>query len=138
VSFRIVSLELKQKYEEDRLSVHIDNYAAQTGASLFLHEHAPPHGFLDSPHVPMSVIYNKTENLVWPDDFQHFDWIITEHAARSSQHGHQDLQWTIEGSIGGLRGFELKPMGDSGVWAKIKTVRIVQEPKLWLLRQRHD
>ena len=118
--------------------MHIDNYAAQTGASLFLHEHALPHGYLVLPRSPGSVIYNKTENLAWPDDFQHFDWIITEHKGWFSQYGYQNSQWSVEGSIDGLRSVELRPLGEQGVWTKIKTLRLVQEPKLWLLRREHD
>ncbi|KAF8150150.1 alpha-1,6-mannosyltransferase subunit [Crassisporium funariophilum] len=39
--------------------IHISNLAAQTGASLFLHLHSPPH-FFPSPSSP-SWTYNKTE-----------------------------------------------------------------------------
>ena len=62
--------------------VHIDNLAAQTGASLFLHTHAPP--FLPSTKQPRYVdwVYNKTEHLS-PMDLtrtKHFTHAITEFA----------------------------------------------------------
>ncbi|KAI9000476.1 Alg9-like mannosyltransferase family-domain-containing protein [Trametes punicea] len=48
---------------EQNVHVHISNLAAQTGASLFLHSHAPP--FLPGLDVghPTGWVYNKTENL---------------------------------------------------------------------------
>ncbi|KAI6025003.1 hypothetical protein PISMIDRAFT_90258 [Pisolithus microcarpus 441] len=49
---------------EENVHVHISNLAAQTGASLFLHEHAPPYiltGF--GPAAGHGWIYNKTEDL---------------------------------------------------------------------------
>ncbi|KAI0351772.1 hypothetical protein OH77DRAFT_1506366 [Trametes cingulata] len=48
---------------EQTVHVHISNLAAQTGASLFLHSHAPP--FLPGMDVghPTDWVYNKTENL---------------------------------------------------------------------------
>lgn len=43
--------------------MHISNLAAQTGASLFLHTHAPP--FLSEFTTPLNRdwVYDKTENL---------------------------------------------------------------------------
>jgi hypothetical protein len=121
--------------------VHIGNYAAQTGASLFLHEHASPHGFLAPSRDPSSVIYNKTENLAVPDDFQGFDWVITEHAEKfmfSWQDGSREPQWKVEGSVDGLRGVQLTPLGVRGIWTRIKFPRVVREPKLWILKQERN
>ncbi|KAI0366186.1 hypothetical protein BV20DRAFT_972227 [Pilatotrama ljubarskyi] len=52
---------------EHGVHVHISNLAAQTGASLFLHSHAPP--FLPGMDVghPTDWVYNKTENLTMED-----------------------------------------------------------------------
>ncbi|CCM00069.1 uncharacterized protein FIBRA_02096 [Fibroporia radiculosa] len=48
--------------KRDNVHVHISNLAAQTGASLFLHTHAPP--FLPELASPTKHwTYNKTENL---------------------------------------------------------------------------
>ncbi|RDX56977.1 hypothetical protein OH76DRAFT_1459704 [Lentinus brumalis] len=52
---------------EEHVHVHISNLAAQTGASLFLHSHAPPfHPVLNDTH-PVSWVYDKTENLSFDD-----------------------------------------------------------------------
>ncbi|KAI0715822.1 alpha-1,6-mannosyltransferase subunit [Cerioporus squamosus] len=49
------------------LHVHISNLAAQTGASLFLHSHAPPfHPVLNGTY-PVNWVYDKTENLSFDD-----------------------------------------------------------------------
>ncbi|KAI0635529.1 Alg9-like mannosyltransferase family-domain-containing protein [Trametes polyzona] len=56
---------------EHKVHVHISNLAAQTGASLFLHSHAPPFPpFMPSlplPGRPTDWIYDKTEGLT-PSD----------------------------------------------------------------------
>ncbi|KAI0760984.1 Alg9-like mannosyltransferase family-domain-containing protein [Trametes elegans] len=50
---------------EDDVHVHISNLAAQTGASLFLHAHAPPFvpGLAPAPGRPTNWVYDKTEGL---------------------------------------------------------------------------
>lgn len=56
---------LDRPTNQSRLSVHvhISNLAAQTGASLFLHSHAPPfYPVLNGTHHT-SWVYDKTENL---------------------------------------------------------------------------
>ncbi|KAH9924097.1 glycosyltransferase family 22 protein [Amylocystis lapponica] len=48
----------------DRVHVHISNLAAQTGASLFLHTHAPPYAYgLAPPPARRPWVYDKTEHL---------------------------------------------------------------------------
>ncbi|KZS92539.1 hypothetical protein SISNIDRAFT_455762 [Sistotremastrum niveocremeum HHB9708] len=56
---------------ESNVHIHIDNLAAQTGASLFLHINAPPSlsPFLPSPASPW--IYDKTENATNFSSFTH-------------------------------------------------------------------
>lgn len=55
----------KRYAEQKNVHVHISNLAAQTGASLFLHEHAPPYIFTGGfgPVAPHGWVYNKTEGL---------------------------------------------------------------------------
>ena len=49
------------------MHVHISNLAAQTGASLFLHSHAPPfHPAIGAPPHP-GWVYDKTEGLSLAD-----------------------------------------------------------------------
>ncbi|KAH8831372.1 glycosyltransferase family 22 protein [Flagelloscypha sp. PMI_526] len=59
--------------------IHISNLAAQTGASLFLHEHSSP-SFPGSPPASMEAIYNKTENLSLSELLQspHFTHLLLE------------------------------------------------------------
>ncbi|KAF8577775.1 glycosyltransferase family 22 protein [Ramaria rubella] len=122
-----------------QVSVHIDNFAAQTGASLFIHEHAPPTSPLVSRSLSLNVYYNKTENLVAPQDFQGFDWIITEKPdVFLLGLGGSAAQWSVEASIDGLKGVELRSIGGQGLWRKIKVPQVVQEPRLWLLKQMHS
>ena len=65
------------------MHVHIDNLAAQTGASLFAQTHAPPYpSYLASSSLrhTRSWTYNKTEHLS-PEDLTsstHFTHVITE------------------------------------------------------------
>lgn len=102
--------------EDGPVTVHIGNYAAQTGASLFLHELSP------------RVTYNKTENLVAPRDFDAFNWVITESADAFGE------DWHIDGIVYGLKGVELHSLETKGVLARVRIPKVIKEPKLWLLR----
>lgn len=95
--------------------VHISNLAAQTGASLFLHTHAPPHpSFLPAPlttsthtHIhtqSQTWTYNKTEHLS-PTTLTHnpsLTHLIAEPSAQLL------LRLRADGwrRVGGVEGFE--------------------------------
>lgn len=102
--------------------VHISNLAAQTGASLFLHEHAPPmlSAFLPSePHLSQSSwTYNKTESLtpsmISSSSFTH---LIAESPEMAGE------EWTVVEVIRGFR-WKLNP----AVLLKMKTGRVWEIP----------
>lgn len=130
----VVSRAIAEVRQE--VSVHIDNYAAQTGASLFLHERAPPTSLLVSRRNPWNVLYNKTENLVTLEDFDRFDWVITENPDRFMRGSGSPISvWKVRATVDGLRGFEMRSLGRKGVWTKLKIPRVVREAKLWILKQ---
>jgi len=64
-----LALDVETDFTFPIVHVHISNLAAQTGASLFLHEHAPPSFPLvfgtgtDPVITAVSWTYNKTEGL---------------------------------------------------------------------------
>ena len=121
------------------VSVHIDNHAAQTGASLFLHEHAPPYDYLVLPHDRWRVVYNKTENLVTMQEFEGFDWVITEHPDMFTRpDGKTRSRWKVQASAAGLRRVELASLGGQGVWKHLKFPRVVRETKIWILEQKNQ
>lgn len=116
-----------------KVTVHVDNHAAQTGASLFLHEYAPPNKFLE---LSCQVVYKKTENLVTRQEFEGFDWIITEDPGMFTRaDGKSKSRWTVQASAEGLRGIELVSLGEQGVWRILKIPRVQRESKLWILKQ---
>lgn len=114
------------------ITVHIDNLAAQTGATLFLQEHALPSlGKSDSSSFRPRVIYNKTEDLFTERDFENFDWVITE---RPSLFLTENLisRWELWDTVDGLERIELESL--RGV-RLLRVPQIIQKPKLWLLTQ---
>jgi len=67
---------------------------------------------MDQPHV----IYNKTENLVRAEDFEGFDWVISESMSMPG--------WVLEKRIDGLEGVRLKG-----------GLKVQRQGKLWILKR---
>ena len=125
--------------------VHISNLAAQTGASLFLHEHAPP--FLSTlslsePRVSEpSWTYNKTESLtpsmISSSSFTHLIAESPEMAGGA---------WTVVEAIPAFTRWKW----NHAVWSKLRTGRVWEIPldqwgrvlememedRLWILARR--
>jgi alpha-1,6-mannosyltransferase len=79
-----------QSPSQSPTSVYIDNLAAQTGASLFTQEHAPPRFFLDSTNSS-EWTYSKDPA---PASYSAFTYVITEDAA-----GFPVEEWEAVGSV---------------------------------------
>ncbi|KAF8554440.1 hypothetical protein OG21DRAFT_1578255 [Imleria badia] len=130
---------------QQNVHVHICNLAAQTGASLFLHEHASP--FLSAllssePHVAEpSWTYNKTESLtpsmISSSAFTH---LIAESPEMAG------AEWTAVEAIPAFKRWKL----NHAVLSKLKTGRVWEIPldqwaralememedQLWILARR--
>ncbi|QRW03751.1 glycosyltransferase family 22 protein [Ceratobasidium sp. AG-Ba] len=98
------------------VSVHIDNLAAQTGASLFTQEHSPP------------VWTHQQDNTRWtytkdpsPTSFSSYTYLVTEHT------NIPDGEWDIVGSVDALDRVDIR----RGLRA------LVTKPTLFILRNRH-
>ncbi|KAF8440477.1 alpha-1,6-mannosyltransferase subunit [Boletus edulis BED1] len=125
---------------QQNVHVHISNLAAQTGASLFLHEHAPPlSAFLSS---DASWTYNKTESLtpsmISASSFSH---LIAETPDMAGK------EWTVVEAIPAFRRWKL----NHAVLSRLKTGKVWEIPfhqwvrvlemetkdQLWILERRH-
>lgn len=114
--------------------MHIDNLAAQTGASLFLHEFAPPRSGL--PQTDCEVIYNKTEKLSNIKQYSDFDWVITEQPELFTT-GSGKNDWDFQQVVHGLQKMQLISPGDQGIWKLLKMPKVVKQPTLWVFRHRN-
>ncbi|KZO90713.1 glycosyltransferase family 22 protein [Calocera viscosa TUFC12733] len=114
--------------EVSKVHVHIDNLAAQTGASLFTQLHGEPSGILPAPLVPWE--YNKTEVVV---DYAPFSHVITERPAELPGN------WAEVTSVLALAGVRLPRLGalmDVRAWRELPGTVIRLEPRLWILQNR--
>ena len=87
--------------------VHISNLAAQTGASLFLHEHAPPfHPAIGAPLHP-GWVYDKTENLSLADltKSRNVTHVIAEVAVEEEEEEEGTHAWTQVAFVNGFDGW---------------------------------
>lgn len=127
--------------------VHISNLAAQSGASLFLHTHAPPYrerlGVLppaDSAVYNHPWIYNKTENLTlahiaYSSEFTH---VIAE-----SSDALPVGRWEIVDVVDGFQGWKVRrdilglvrKRGLQGLWGVLE---MKKAEKLWIFEKRGD
>ncbi|KAI6042478.1 glycosyltransferase family 22 protein [Pisolithus marmoratus] len=124
---------------QENIHVHISNLAAQTGASLFLHEYTPPHNFTSfGPVPPHGWIYNKTEGLTPPmlasSNFTH---LISEYPVIGNN------EWSVVDRIPSFQRWKLnekvvtglkggKPWEISlGEWMTI--LRMEKAIELWIL-----
>ena len=123
--------------------VHIANLAAQSGASLFLHTHAPP--YRSSLGIrPTAIsgahpwIYNKTENLT-PADVAYgspFTHVISE-----SGDALPTGLWELVDVINGCRGLRvridvLRLVRERGLEGLLSVVEIEKANKLWIFERR--
>ena len=104
-------------------NVYIDNLAAQTGASLFLQNHAPPYPIWLEGETERSWTYDKTENVT---DFGAFSHVLTEDASRFSEG-----VWEVADVIRGFTGHIKLP----GTVGDVKNLVPTGE-KLWILSRR--
>jgi alpha-1,6-mannosyltransferase len=123
--------------------VYIANLAAQSGASLFLHTHAPPYHprigvFPPTASVQHPWIYNKTENLE-PIDFVYnspFTHVIAE-----SRDAVPAGLWDVIDVIDGFAGWKVRrdvsrlvrEKGLKGLW---NVFEMKKEHKLWIFERR--
>jgi alpha-1,6-mannosyltransferase len=84
--------------------IHLSNLAAQTGASLFTQEHAPPYLPFQAKVAPRAWVYNKTEGLT-PRDLSHgsFTHLISEAPLDASLRG----GWKEIRKVDGFAGWSL-------------------------------
>ncbi|KAI6129890.1 glycosyltransferase family 22 protein [Pisolithus croceorrhizus] len=126
---------------QENVHVHISNLAAQTGASLFLHEHAPPYiltGF--GPAAGHGWIYNKTEGLTPPmlasSNFTH---LISEYPDLG------DSEWSVVDQIPSFQRWRLnekvvtalkrgKPW-DISLREWIEVLHMEKGEELWILER---
>ena len=122
--------------------VHIANLAAQSGASLFLHTHAPPYrprlGVL-TPSSPATRpwIYNKTENLA--PAYIAYDSSFT-HVIAESRDALPAGRWQLVDVIDGFRGWKVRKdvlglvseKGLEGLW---RVLEMEKEHKLWIFER---
>lgn len=112
--------------------VHVDNLAAQTGASLFLQTHAPPY----PSYFPVANdglhnwIYNKTENLS-PADLtaaRHFTHLITSSPLDSFS---IPQEWTKVDCVRAYDGFRVVPIGSSSLSTDKEHETGVRMGRMW-------
>ena len=120
--------------------VHIANLAAQSGASLFLHTHAPPYrsrlGVL--PPSSSSWIYNKTENLA--PSYIAYDSPFT-HAIAESKDALPAGRWQVVDVIDGFSGWNVRMnvlglVNEEGLEGLRRVLEIKKEDKLWIFERR--
>ncbi|KZT23137.1 glycosyltransferase family 22 protein [Neolentinus lepideus HHB14362 ss-1] len=121
----------------DNVHVHISNLAAQTGASLFLHAHAPPYPPYLAPPRASHWTYNKTESL----DAKSLtvSTRITHIIAESTSDFDLQRKWTLVDSVAGFDHWEknfavLKNGG--GLKELLAIVTMAQIDKLYILERR--
>ena len=126
--------------------IHVSNLAAQSGASLFLHSHAPPYrermGIL--PPIASAVynpwIYNKTENLTPADIAYHsaFTHVIAE-----SRDALPAGRWEIVDVIDGFEGWKLHRdvlglVSERGLRGFGGVLEMKKAEKLWIFEKCMD
>jgi len=124
--------------------VHISNLAAQSGASLFLHTHAPPYRerlgmvplTISDAHQPW--IYNKTENLS-PADIAYSSAFT--HVIAESRDALPSGRWELIDVIEGFDGWKVhrdvlrlvRERGVQGLWGILE---MKKAEKLWIFEKR--
>ncbi|KAI0067225.1 alpha-1,6-mannosyltransferase subunit [Artomyces pyxidatus] len=137
VSFNELYLDVQDVH------VHISNYAAQTGASLFLHINAPPYPlYLSSSNLRKKWTYDKTEHLKLLD-LSGMDEIT--HVIAEEDRWKTDV-WSLRATIEGFGGWDLKgfrewrtlrrKIAESGWESIIGGVGVHKKEMLWILERR--
>ncbi|OBZ66165.1 putative Dol-P-Man:Man(7)GlcNAc(2)-PP-Dol alpha-1,6-mannosyltransferase [Grifola frondosa] len=126
---------------QDTVHVHISNLAAQTGASLFLHTHAPP--YLPGLPIPQARnwTYDKTERLS-PKALT-ADPMIT-HVIAESASAFAARQWAVVGAVGGFDGWRVNRDVISGFKMGLiqglkgigRVLEMVKSEKLFILERK--
>ncbi|KAH9954038.1 glycosyltransferase family 22 protein [Russula dissimulans] len=135
---------LNERYAgSSHVHVHIANLAAQSGASLFLHAHAPPYslrlGILPpATSASHSWIYNKTENLA-PVDVA-YDSPFT-HVIAESGDALPVSRWEVVDVIEGFRGWKVRKnvlglVREGGLEGLLRILEMKKENKLWIFERR--
>jgi alpha-1,6-mannosyltransferase len=120
--------------------VHISNLAAQTGASLFLQPHAPPHrSFFNSSAGAMDWTYNKTESLspLFLTAARDITHLIAEEpclSLRSSE------EWKYVKSVSGFGGWkwDLTVIKKLAWWRLGDVLRMLKQDRLCILERTTD
>lgn len=139
--------------------VHIANLAAQSGASLFLHEHSYPYPTYLRLPTHTDWIYNKTENMT-PSDLTsatHFTHLIVEDRTLFSTtewltadciKAFAGVRFRRRGPVVGIQdGSEHRPdvgsgkygNGDvtgRGLWKKLPLIEVMRKDKLCILERK--
>lgn len=100
--------------------VHIDNLAAQTGASLFTQEHSPPYFFLHEEPLGNSTSWTYSKDPA-PESFDSFTYLITEHPESYNQ-----TKWDVIDNIKALERVDIR----RGLNA------LVMKPTLFILKNK--
>ncbi|KAG8731785.1 dolichyl-P-Man:Man(7)GlcNAc(2)-PP-dolichol alpha-1,6-mannosyltransferase [Ceratobasidium sp. 428] len=107
-----------QRHPNATISVHIDNLAAQTGASLFTQEHAPPFWTQRQEQGQERWTYSKDPS---PASFKSYTYLVREHPTAP------DGEWDVIGTVDALDRVDLR----KGLHA------LVTKPTLFVLRNRN-
>lgn len=94
-----ITLLNTQHYRHSGARVHIDNLAAQTGASLFTQEHASPF-FFARPNSSSTREWTYSKDPA-PKSFDTFTHLVTEHPEAYST-----KKWGVVDSVEALRGID--------------------------------
>ncbi|KAI0052322.1 glycosyltransferase family 22 protein [Auriscalpium vulgare] len=121
--------------------VHISNLAAQTGASLFLHAHAPPHpAYL--PPTTAHWTYDKTEHLTLRQlgASANITHLIVE------ERGWNEGVWLVSDAVESFAGWDVGGLRDvqglrervakEGVLGVLGSLGVRREQRLWILEKR--
>ncbi|KDQ08720.1 glycosyltransferase family 22 protein [Botryobasidium botryosum FD-172 SS1] len=119
--------------------VYIDNYAAHTGATLFLYLHSPPHLSLLAPEHG-SAIWSYDRGRHNRTDFGEFTYVISEDWERWG------AEWEVLAGVEAFAGVEFgRAEGGGRVygrrrWGKLEDwlPRVVVEERLWILQRRDE
>src|SRR6267142_3928022 len=140
-----LSLPLPSRADDGRIMivhVHIANIAAQSGASLFLHTHAPPYRSslgIRAPAISAAHpwIYNKTENLT-PADVA-YDSSFT-HVIAESGDALPTGRWELVDVIDGCQGWKIRKdvlelVRERGLEGLLSVLEMKKASKLWIFEK---